>query len=166
VIGLIWAQTPAGVIGADGGMPWHVPEDLKYFREITTGATVLMGRRTWEALPPRFRPLPGRRNVVLSREPDWAADGAVTRADLSAALDEFAGPADVWVIGGGQVYRSALPHADRFDVTVIDVDVTGDTYAPAVPDDFECRADSGWLTSTSGVRFKHTTYRRARTTAE
>lgn len=69
MIGLVWAQSANGVIGRDGTLPWHLPEDLKHFRALTTGATVLMGRRTWESLPPRFRPLPGRRNVVLSRTP-------------------------------------------------------------------------------------------------
>ena len=96
-ISLIWAQAANGVIGADGTMPWHVPEDMAHFKELTLGSTVLMGRRTWESFPPRFRPLPDRRNVVLTRDPSWTADGAevVHSLDDGLALDP-----SPWIIGG------------------------------------------------------------------
>ena len=77
--GLIWAESHGGVIGRDGGMPWHVPEDLAHFKEVTLGAPVIMGRKTWESLPPRFRPLPGRANIVVTRQADWAAAGRGAR---------------------------------------------------------------------------------------
>jgi len=108
-VNLIWAQSANGVIGADGQLPWRIPEDLAHFRMLTDGGTVVMGRATWESLPPRFRPLPGRRNVVLTRQQDWSAPGAVVAHTLDEALTSADG--DVWVIGGASVYAAALPRA-------------------------------------------------------
>ncbi len=85
-IGLIWAESQGGVIGRAGGMPWHVPEDLAHFKDVTLGAPVIMGRKTWESLPPRFRPLPGRANIVVTHRDDWAADGAERAASVDDAL--------------------------------------------------------------------------------
>lgn len=127
MIGVEWAQSSNGVIGRDGALPWRLPEDLKHFRELTSGATVLMGRRTWESLPPRFRPLPGRRNLVLSRTPQ---EGVETFPELAQAFAAVSG--DVWVMGGEAVYRAALPFADRIVVTEIQEHFEGDTYAPEV----------------------------------
>ncbi|WP_412169320.1 dihydrofolate reductase [Curtobacterium flaccumfaciens pv. flaccumfaciens] len=145
MIGMVWARSTTGVIGADGGMPWHVPEDLAHFKQVTGDATVLMGRRTWESLPERFRPLPGRRNVVLTRDTTWTADGAEVVHDLQAEL-ERAGGADetVWVIGGGQVYAAALDAADHVSETLIDVDVPGDTVAPTLDE------AAGWMLTDEG----------------
>jgi dihydrofolate reductase len=86
-VGMIWAQARGGVIGADGAMPWHLPEDMKHFRRTTRGAAVVMGRRTWESFPPRFRPLPGRTNIVLSRDPGFDPEGGLRAGDLDAALE-------------------------------------------------------------------------------
>jgi dihydrofolate reductase len=151
VIGLIWAQAPNGVIGRDGTMPWHVPEDMKHFREITAGAAVLMGRRTWESLPPRFRPLPGRRNLVLSRTPQ---DGAETFDDLGKALAAVDG--DLWVIGGSAVYAATLPFADRVEVTEIRETFEGDTWAPEV--DRLPKTTGEWQESKSGLHFRFVSY--------
>src|SRR3712207_5528270 len=107
VLGLVWAQARGGVIGADGRLPWHLPEDLRLFRQLTTGSTVVMGRHTWDSLPERFRPLPGRRNVVLTRDPSWAADGAERAADVAQVLAR-ADAGDLWVVGGGRVYAAFL----------------------------------------------------------
>jgi dihydrofolate reductase len=104
-LALIWAQARGRVIGRDGLMPWHLPEDLAHFRGLTRGATVLMGRSTWESLPRGFRPLPGRRNLVLTRRRDYLATGAETYGSLQEALPAADGP--VWVIGGEQVYAAA-----------------------------------------------------------
>ncbi|TYB95218.1 dihydrofolate reductase [Micromonospora sp. WP24] len=153
--GLVWAQSANGVIGRDGALPWHLPEDLKHFRELTTGATVLMGRRTWESLPPRFRPLPGRRNLVLSRTPQ---EGVETFSDLSRALAAASG--DVWVMGGAAVYRAALPLADRIVVTEIREHFDGDTYAPDVgrsPDSV-----GAWQESSTGLHYRFLTWDRGR----
>jgi dihydrofolate reductase len=151
VIGLVWAQSANGVIGRDGTLPWHLPEDLKLFRSLTTGTTVLMGRRTWESLPPRFRPLPGRRNLVLSRTPQ---EGVETFPDLPQALAAVAG--DVWVIGGAAVYRAALPLADRIVVTEIQESFDGDTFAPDVgrpPDTV-----GTWQESSTGLHYRVLTW--------
>jgi dihydrofolate reductase len=159
-VALIWAQSRNGVIGTDGGLPWHVPEDMQRFRELTTGATVVMGRLTWESLPQRFRPLPGRRNIVLTRDPSYAAPGADVMASLTAAL---ASAPDVWVIGGGVVYAAALRHAQALFVTDIDDDVDGDVVAPSVGDDWrEVSRDprDGWHTSQTGVRYRWRELRR------
>jgi dihydrofolate reductase len=156
---MIWAQARNGVIGVDGGLPWHLPEDLKLFRTLTTGSTVVMGRRTWESLPPRFRPLPGRVNVVLTSDPAWSADGA-RRAGSGAEVLGAREP--LWVIGGGTVYAAFLPHADRLVVTEVDVDVDGDTYAPGIPAGWLRTArtpEEGWASSSSsGLRYAVSEY--------
>jgi dihydrofolate reductase len=156
-IGLVWAQARGGVIGADGGLPWHLPEDLARFKALTTGSTVVMGRATWESLPDAFRPLPGRRNVVLSRRPGFQAPGATVAGSLEEALAGAAG--DVWVIGGASVYRSALPLADLAVVTEIDAAYDGDTLAPEPGPDWapvERAPAEGWLESRTGLRYRVT----------
>jgi dihydrofolate reductase len=157
-VALIWAQARDGVIGADGALPWHLPEDLKLFRAMTTGSTVVMGRRTWESLPERFRPLPGRTNVVLTSDPHWAAEGAQRAASVG---DVLAAHESLWVIGGGTVYAAFLPHADRLVVTEVDVLVAGDTWAPAIGAEWRRSArtpEEGWSTSTSGLRYAVSEY--------
>lgn len=113
-------------------MPWHLPGDLAHFKRITLGAPVIMGRRTWDSLPARFRPLPGRDNIVVTRNADWSAAGARVAASPEAALALAAetGCERVWVMGGGELYRHALPLADRLEVTRIDAEIDGDTSAP------------------------------------
>src|SRR5690606_35829696 len=125
IIGLIWAQTPDGGIGVDNTIPWRVPEDMALLRRTTTGHPVVMGRRTWESLPERFRPLPGRRNSVVTRQPDWSAAGAEAAGSVPAAL-ELAAPSATWVMGGGEVYRAALPYATELLITEVDTEVHGD----------------------------------------
>lgn len=162
-IGLIWAQAANRVIGRDGTLPWHLPEDMAHFREVTRGATVVMGRRTWESLPPRFRPLPGRRNIVVSRDASWTADGAEVRADLEDALGEVSERADdVWVIGGGEVYAAALASAHVAMITELREEFDGDVHAPVL--DLEwVAADTdpadGWHESTNGLHFRFVTLR-------
>ena len=161
-IGLVWAQARGGVIGADGRLPWHLPEDLRLFRELTTGATVVMGRRTWESLPERFRPLPGRRNVVLTTDRSWAAGGAQPAAGVADVLAR-AGDGDLWVIGGGRVYAAFLPHADRVVVTDVDTTVDGDTWAPELGRDWlrvSRSPGTGWTASSTGLRYAVSEYRR------
>jgi dihydrofolate reductase len=157
---LVWAQGADGVIGADGALPWHLPEDLRLFRELTTCSTVVMGRRTWDSLPERFRPLPDRTNVVLTTDPGWSADGARRAGSVAEVLE---GDDDLWVIGGGAVYAAFLPHADRLVVTDVDLDVDGDTWAPPVGAEWAAvRRDpaEGWHASSSGPRYAVTTYAR------
>jgi dihydrofolate reductase len=155
VIGLVWAQAANRVIGRGGTLPWHLPEDMTHFRDLTTGTTVLMGRRTWESLPPQFRPLPGRRNLVLSRTPQ---QGAETFPDLPQALAAASGV--VWIVGGATMYRAALPLADRIVVTEIRELFEGDTHAPhiSLPPD----STGAWQTSSTGLHYRFLTWDRRR----
>ena len=173
-IGLIWAEA-AGVIGRDGGMPWHVPEDLAHFKEVTLGAPVVMGRRTWDSLPPRFRPLPGRANIVVTRNDAWAADGAVRAASVDDALTLAAAgdPPWTWVIGGADLFGQLMPTADRLEVTELRAPdggdavepEPGDTPAPAIDPTAWHLAHvdppTGWLPSRSGLEYRFLRYLRA-----
>lgn len=160
MLGLIWAQAANRVIGRDGTLPWHLPEDLAHFRQITTGATVVMGRRTWESLPERFRPLPGRRNVVLTRQRGWSAPGAET-LQAPAQVGWLAG--DVWGIGGSQVYESLLPLAQRLVVTELADPFDGDVYAPLVNWSQWTLSEGGeeWATAATGLRYRIRTWERS-----
>lgn len=157
MIGLVWAQSTNGVIGVDGRIPWRIPEDMAHFSRTTAGATVVMGRATWESLPATFRPLPGRRNVVLSRDPAYDAPGASTCTDLAVALQA---DGDVWVMGGHAVYTAALASADTLVVTEVDLVVEGDTRAPAVGPEWERVEVTPWLTSVKGPRYRIGTWGR------
>jgi dihydrofolate reductase len=165
-IGLIWAEAEGGVIGRDGGMPWHVPEDLAHFKALTVGAPVIMGRKTWDSLSPRFRPLPDRRNIVVTRRHDWSADGAEVAPSVDEAL-ELAAQGDVdrvWVIGGAQVFAETIGRADRLEVTELDLAVDGDAFAPPLGEAWQPVAvdpASGWHTSRSGIRYRFLRYHRA-----
>jgi dihydrofolate reductase len=130
-VSLVAAVTRGGVIGRDGGIPWRIPEDMARFRELTMGHAVVMGRRTWESLPDGFRPLPGRDNVVVTRNPDWSAQGADRAGSIEAALELVASAPRVFVIGGGEIYAAALPYTDELLLTEIDADIEGDTTFPA-----------------------------------
>ncbi len=147
---MIWAEARDRIVGADGGIPWRLPEDQQHFRARTTGSVVLMGRATWDSLPARFRPLPGRRNVVLTRDPSWRAEGA----EVAHAVDEAVAMADeIWVMGGAAVYAAFLPVATRIVRTRIDLDVAGDTQAPELGPDWVPDTSTGWLTSSTGLRY-------------
>ncbi|WP_295013967.1 dihydrofolate reductase [uncultured Microbacterium sp.] len=160
-IGLVWAEAHGGVIGAGGGMPWHVPEDLAHFKEITLGSPVVMGRRTWESFPDRFRPLPGRRNIVITRDDAWSADGAERAGSLddALALALRTAPATVWVIGGGQIFGEAVRRADVLEVTELDLDVDGDAHAPG-RDGFRLVDEGEWRTGRTGVPYRFLRYER------
>jgi dihydrofolate reductase len=130
-LALIAALARNGVIGHGNRLLWHIPEDMRHFRQVTNGHPVIMGRRTWDSLPERFRPLPGRRNIVVSRDPRWSAPGAEAAASLEAALTPVRGSERVFVIGGAELYAAALPHADELLLTEIERDFDGDTCFPA-----------------------------------
>lgn len=152
----IWAQSADGVIGVDGTLPWSIPEDMAHFRELTAGQVVLMGRATWESLPERFRPLPGRENVVLSRR-GGVAPGATVVPDVAAALEVVSGRT-AWVVGGAQLYAALLDVVARIEVTDVDVVVGRGVRAPGLGEEWRPRAvdpaDGGWHTSRTGVRYR------------
>jgi dihydrofolate reductase len=134
---LVAAVARNGVIGREGGLAWNIPEDMAHFKAVTAGGTVIMGRSTWESIPLRFRPLPGRRNIVLSRQPGFEAPGAEVAPTMEAAFalaasprNGHAAPATVFVIGGGQVYTAALTQATRLELTELQQDFEGDAHFP------------------------------------
>jgi dihydrofolate reductase len=155
-VGLIWAEAAGGVIGAEGGMPWHVPEDLSHFKDITLGAPVVMGRKTWDSLPERFRPLPGRDNIVITRQQDWSADGARRAATVEEAVR---GEERVWIIGGAEIFTQVIGDADRLEVTELDLTVDGDAFAPSKTG-WRLVDEGEWKTSTSGIRYRFLGYER------
>ncbi|WGD37698.1 dihydrofolate reductase [Lysinibacter sp. HNR] len=182
-IGMIWAQAINGVIGKDGLMPWHIPEDLAHFKRLTLGKPVIMGRRTWDSLPERFRPLEGRRNIVVTRQDQWVADGvnvchsfasAVALVDVEAGAGASAGASaaaldashhsevDVWVIGGGEIYRQAMLQATILVVTEINRHCEGDTYAPQITGEWTPTHEQlpPWQRSRSGLEYRFITYTR------
>jgi dihydrofolate reductase len=156
-LGLIYARARNGVIGKDGGLPWHLPEDLAHFKRLTLGCPVVMGRNTWESLPQRFRPLPGRLNIVVTRQSGWKADGASSAPSLGQALALATAQPLVWVIGGAELFAQALPLADVAEVTEIDADFDGDVFAPQL--------GAGWTeyarerhTAATGIPYSFVTY--------
>jgi dihydrofolate reductase len=157
-VGLIWAQSTSGVIGRDGGIPWRLPEDQARFKELTMGHTVVMGRLTWASLPATVRPLPGRRNVVVTRQADYMTDGAEVVTTLEDALTGD----ETWVIGGEQIYGLALPIATRCEVTEVAIDLPrrdADAVAPVL-DQAWAVTGGEWLTSSSGLRYRFFSYHR------
>ena len=159
-LSLIAALAENRVIGIDNSMPWHLPGDFKYFKATTLGKPIIMGRKTWDSLPPRFRPLPGRANIVVTRQADWNEIGAQRAPSLREALQMYEQAATAWVIGGAQIYAQALPLAQRVEATEIERDFDGDAYAPLL--------DSQWreaarerVVSASGLPLSFVTYLRA-----
>lgn len=132
-VSAVVAASENGVIGRDGGLPWYISSDLKLFKEITLGKPIIMGRKTWEGLP--RRPLPGRRNIVITRQKGYSAEGAEVAASVDAALDMCAAEPEVFIIGGGQIYAQAMPRTDRIYLTRVHMRVEGDTYLPDLPKD-------------------------------
>ncbi|MEO6943548.1 MAG: dihydrofolate reductase [Lacisediminihabitans sp.] len=168
-IGLIWAQTQDGVIGKDNDLPWHLPEDLAHFKRVTMGHPVIMGRKSWDALPESWRPLPGRSNIVLTRDLSWRRDGALVAHSLGAALtavDELglgAGADEVWIIGGEKVFVDALDVATVALVTELDIHVDGDAFAPQFGSDWvreSVEPAEGWARSRVGIGYRIVHYRK------
>ena len=169
-LGVVWAQTSTGVIGKDGGMPWRLPEDMLHFTRLTTGHPVIMGRKTWESFPDKFRPLPGRTNIVITRQENWGttpgAEGAIAVKSLDDALleSQFApGNEMVWIIGGGNIYAQSMDLANLAVITTIDTTSEGDTFAPELGYDWNMGASlpaDGWQTAGNGTRYRINVWRR------
>lgn len=157
---LIYARAANGVIGKDNQLPWHLPEDLAHFKRTTLGCPVIMGRKTWDSLPPKFRPLPGRPNIVVTRDPGFVAAGASVAHSLEAARDLCPAGGTAWVIGGAQVYAQALPLASEVVVTEIARDFEGDAFAPELGGEWREVARDEQV-GANGLPFAFVTYRRA-----
>jgi len=160
---LIYARAANGVIGLNNQMPWHLPEDLAHFKRTTLGSPVLMGRKTWESIPVKFRPLPGRTNLVVTRQTDWHADGAQVvhslEEGLTVALAHCPEGKDLWVMGGAEIYAQAAAIADEAVVTEIEQDFEGDANAPELDVTWhETSRESH--TAASGLKFSFVTYQR------
>lgn len=132
MISLIAGISQNNCIGFNGQLPWHIPEDLKHFREVTAGKTVLMGRKTWESLPEKFRPLPNRTNIIITRQTDYAVPAGV---EVYATIDEATAkhPAEeIMVIGGAEIYKQTIDQANALHITHINQTVAGDAYFPEI----------------------------------
>lgn len=157
---MIWAEARGGAIGREGQMPWHLPEDLAHFKRSTLGDPVVMGRRTWESLPERFRPLPGRENIVVTRDAGYEAAGATIASSLDEALAGL-GEQRAWIMGGGELYRAAMPRATELLVTRIDLDVAdADTFAPEIGPEWELRDGGEPLVAANGIGYRFERYSR------
>ncbi|RYX93834.1 MAG: dihydrofolate reductase [Comamonadaceae bacterium] len=160
-LNLILARARNGVIGKDNAMPWKLPEDMAHFKRVTMGHPVIMGRKTWDSIPAKFRPLPGRQNIVVTRQSDFKADGAQVAASLEEAVELCPQDGDIWVMGGAQIYAQALPLAVVAVVTEIDADFDGDAHAPVFgPEWIEATREDH--VSTTGLRFAFVTYGNSR----
>ena len=156
-INMIFARSANGVIGKNNTIPWHLSEDLAHFKKLTLGSPVIMGRKTWDSLPPKFRPLPGRTNIVVTRQSDWQPEGANTADSLQAALAQCHAASDVWIIGGAQIYAQAEPLASRIEMTLIDKDFDGDAFAPTLGSQWQAIHKEDHVSST-GLKFSFITY--------
>lgn len=154
---LIYARAANGVIGKDNRLPWHIPEDMAHFKQLTQGCPVVMGRKTWDSLPPKFRPLPGRLNIVVTRQSDWQAEGALRAASIEEAMRLCGEVPDAWIMGGAEIYRQAEPLASTAVVTEIDADFDGDAFAPTLsPNWREVQRESH--VAANGLSFSFVTY--------
>ena len=129
---IIAAVAKNRVIGRDNQLIWNIPEDMAHFKALTAGHTVIMGRKTWESLPPRFRPLPGRRNIVVTRQSEYVAPGAEIALSLDLALALSANDETIFVIGGAEIYKQAMAFADRLEITEVDLNPVGDSWFPEI----------------------------------
>ncbi len=158
---LIYARARNGTIGKDGQMPWHLPEDLAHFKRVTLGQPVIMGRKTWDSLPARFRPLPGRVNIVITRQADWQAEGALRATSIEDAMRLCGDAPDAWIMGGAEIYRQAEPLASTAVVTEIDADFEGDAFAPNLSQAWQETARESHVAA-NGLAFNFVTYHQTR----
>ncbi len=159
---LIYARARNGVIGQNNQMPWHLPEDLAHFKRVTLGQPVIMGRKTWDSLPARFRPLPGRVNIVVTRQSDWQAQGACRAASIQDAMRLCGDAPDAWIMGGAEIYRLAEPLASTAVVTEIEADFEGDAFAPTLATGWQEVQREAHL-GANGLPFSFVTYQKSPT---
>ena len=161
MLSLIAAVARNRAIGKDNQLLWHLPEDMKHFRETTRGKPVVMGRKTWESLPEKFRPLPGRQNIVVSRDPAYKAHGADLAGSLEGALALAGGAEEVFVIGGAEIYGQALPLAQRLYLTEVAHDFAADAFFPEFSTGEWQEISRSATKSCAGLDFTFAVYQRA-----
>lgn len=159
-LALIAAVDRKRAIGRGGELLWHESEDQKHFRLVTMGCPVIMGRRTWDSLPARFRPLPGRRNIVVTRNPGWSAEGAERAGSLDDAIALAGDAAKAFVIGGAELYALALPRADELVLTEIDAEFEADAFFPNWPRARFRQTSTEPHVSSQGVGYRFNLYQR------
>jgi len=160
-LALIAAIDRRRAIGRGGELLWHEREDQKHFRAVTMGCPVIMGRKTWDSLPTKFKPLPGRRNIVVTRNAAWRADGAEAAPSLADALARIADADKVFVIGGGELYALAMPRADELVLTEIETSFDGaDTFFPAIDPAAFAQTQREQRLAADGTRYAFVTYSR------
>jgi dihydrofolate reductase len=162
ILGMIWAQGRRGVIGANGSVPWDLPEDRAHFESVTMGHPVVMGRRTWDSLAAENRPLAGRTNYVITRNDDWHPSGAIVVRSLDHALDAI-GDQEAWIIGGAQIFSEAVGRANLAVVTEINHSYHGEAYAPGLGSEWVIEAaepPKGWSVGSNRTEFRIVTYRK------
>lgn len=158
MISLMVAHDPNGVMGVNNDLPWHIPEDLKYFKETTMGKAMVMGRKTYESIG---RPLPGRLNIVITRNPDYQAEGVEVVQSLDKAIEiarEYA--EEVMIIGGAEIFKLSMPLADRLYITEVHKEYDGDTFFPSYQEDWEVIKKTDQMTSKTGTTFTYLVYER------
>lgn len=158
MISLMVAHDPNGVMGVNNDLPWHIPEDLKYFKETTMGKAMVMGRKTYESIG---RPLPGRLNIVITRNPDYQAEGVEVVQSLDKAIEiarEYA--EEVMIIGGAEIFKRSMPLADRLYITEVHEEYDGDTFFPSYQEDWEVIKKTDQMTSKTGTTFTYLVYER------
>ena len=160
IISLVVAVAQNRAIGKDNHLLCHLPEDMRHFREVTLGKPVIMGRKTWESLPEAFRPLPGRHNIVVSRNAAYQAEGATVATSLEEALAQAGNADQVSIIGGADIFRLALPIADILDMTEIEADFDADTFFPEFRQEDWQEISRKTQQSQSGLTFSFVEYRR------
>lgn len=170
---MIWAQDKLGTIGKQGSIPWHIPEDLKYFKEKTNDCNVIMGRKTWDSLPVAFKPLLYRKNIVVTTDPTFIAWGAETVLSPEAALLATDPTKFAWIIGGESLYKYFMNMAGIISVTEVDTIIeNGDAFAPEIPTEQyvriegESNSSKDWETSVKGITYKKAIYLRYRQNQE
>ncbi len=158
MISLMVAHDPNGVMGVNNDLPWHIPEDLKYFKETTMGKAMVMGRKTYESIG---RPLPGRLNIVITRNPDYQAEGVTVVQTLDEAIQIARDYAEeVMIIGGAEIFKLSLNVADRLYITEVHEEYEGDTFFPPYKNDWEVVKQTEKMTSISGTTFTYLVYER------
>jgi len=158
-LNLIFARAANGVIGIHNTLPWHLPEDLAHFKRTTLGCPVIMGRKTWDGLPAKFRPLPGRPNIVVTRQKNWQAKGAQTAGTIEQACAMCPVDSTAWVIGGAEIYALTLPMSSLAVVTDIEASFEGNAFAPQFGTEWTEIARERHV-ATTGLHFSFITYQR------